>query len=206
MPAVHRQEIKRQTDQQLLMEWIEPRSTVLDLGCGRGVLLAELRRQRNVNGVGIDSDLRRILSCVKRGVPAYQGDIRAIMDQFPDNSFDWVICSRTIQQLTNAGPAILDMTRVGKRVAMGFVNYGYWKNRLYLVQHGSRTVNEVFPNPWWRSRPENLVSLNAFEEFCQAEGIQLHRQHYLRGDWKTPCPFYPKLFAGYALFEISRGN
>ena len=34
--------IKRTVDMQVIADWVEPRSRVLDLGCGRGVLLDSL--------------------------------------------------------------------------------------------------------------------------------------------------------------------
>jgi hypothetical protein len=27
---------------------------------------------------------------------------------------------------------------------------------------------------------------------------------HLRGDWKTPCTFRPNLFAGYALYDLTK--
>ena len=114
---------------------------VLDLGCGRGILLENLRETKNVNGLGVDFDCDKASACISRGVAVYQGDIRKALSMLPDNSFDWVVFSRMVEELPEPGQVILDALRVGKRVAVSFVNHGYWKNRLYirsLLCDGSR--------------------------------------------------------------------
>jgi len=96
---------KRTVDMQIIGDWVEPGSRVLDLGCGRGVLLDYLQQTKQVRGLGVDLDFQKILGCVRRGVTAYQGDMEAFMHAFPDRFFDRVICSRTVQELTDRRPS-----------------------------------------------------------------------------------------------------
>lgn len=195
---------RRSTDQLILTDWIGEGARVLDLGCGRGVLLEHLRQVKGVSGVGVDPDPAKVLGCVRRGVPAYQGDAEALMREMPDRSFDWVVCSRTVQELARPAAVLEEALRVGKRLAVGFVNFGYWRNRIALLRTGARVRNEVYPHPWEKSAPQNPVSLSGFEEFCTRRGITIHRRVCLRGDWNTPCARWPNLRAGYALYELSR--
>ena len=37
-----------------------------------------------------------------------------------------------------------------------------------------------------------------------AKQLRLLRRAHLRGDWKTPCTRLPNLFAGYALYELTK--
>ena len=90
----------------------------------------------------------------------------------------------------------------GKRVAVGFVNHAYWRNRFNMAVRGERIVNEVFPAKWDSARPMNAISVNSFKEFCAENDIVVARSHFLRGDWERPCKFFPNLFSGYAIFEI----
>ena len=94
--------------------------------------------------------------------------------------------------------------KVAKSVAVGFVNYAYWRNRLSILFTGDRIVNEVYPDRWEASRPMNSISVNSFRNFCKRNDITIKREHFLRGDWETPCKFDPNIFWGYALFEISK--
>jgi len=200
-----RNAIKRDVDQQILSEWIADGARVLDLGCGRGILLADLISSKHCYGVGIDNNVSKIASCVKRGVPAYQGDLMDLLPLYDDQSFDWVVCSRTLQELNNPLEILREALRVGKRLAIGFVNHGYWINRWQMLRDGSRITNEVYPEPWWQSRAMNPVSVSSFEAFCRAEGASIESRVFLASDWRTPCNFMPSLFAGYAVYELRRG-
>lgn len=197
---------KRRADQHILSEWIENSCRVLDLGCGRGILLELLKQQKRVYGIGIDLNPAKIQGCVKRGVNAYQGEIVSTLGEFPDRFFDWVICSRTVQELEEPGRVIAESLRAGRQVAVGFVNHAYWKNRISLALSGSRVTNDVFPLSWHEGRPYNPVTIEGFEAFCRSKGYRIERRAYLRGNWRTPCRYWPNLRAGYALYAISQGT
>jgi len=196
--------IKRTVDMQVIGEWIEPEARVLDLGCGRGVLLEYLVHTKHVHGIGVDLDVEKIGACVRRGINAYQGDMLEFMRAFPDGHFDCVICSRTLEEMHSPAAVIAEALRVGRAVAVGVVNHGYWKNRLDILIHGRKPRNEVYTTAWHESRPANPVSIVDFEAFCAAKQLRLLRRAHLRGDWKTPCTRLPNLFAGYALYELTK--
>ncbi len=194
---------KRQADFQVIARWVNEGERVLDLGCGRGVLLEFLKQKKSIYGVGVDIDLDKILSCVKRGVPAYQGDIRALLATFPDDAFDHVIFSRTIEQLDDPDAILAEGLRVGRRVTVGFVNKGFWVNRMDAFFKGRRTINEVYSKPWYESLPTNPFSVVEFEDFCDARKIVIEDRVYLSGNWRSECTKLPNLLAGYAIYELS---
>ena len=200
-----RKEVKRETDFQIISQWIEQRERVLDLGCGRGILLDHLQEAKSVYGVGVDIDPDKITSCVARNVSAYQGDVREALRTFDADSFDWVVFSRTVEELENPGETLRDALRVGKRAAVSFVNHGFWLNRLNYFLNGSRTRNEVYPEAWHERSPANPFNLQDFEKFCQGAGIAIHRRIHLAGDWRKPCHLLPNLRAGCAIYELGRG-
>ena len=195
---------KRTVDMQVIGDWVEPGARVLDLGCGRGVMLDYLSQAKQARGIGVDLDFGKILACVQRGVTAYQGDMLEFMRAFPEGYFDRVICSRTIEELPDPAAVIAEALRVGRALAVGFVNHGYWKNRLDALLRGQKPDNEVYTTPWHESRPANPVSIADFEKFCAAQGIRINRRVWLRGDWKRPCRLRPNLRAGYAVYDLER--
>ena len=195
---------KRTVDLQVITEWVTADSCVLDLGCGRGVLLEELAQQRNARGIGVDLQVDKIAACVKRGLSAYQGEMMGFMAEFDDGHFDHVICSRTLEEVDHPQSVIAEALRVGNRLTVGFANYGYWKNRFDSVLHGRKPRNEVHPTAWGDSRPANPLTIADFEEFCAEHSYRITRHMHLRGDWKTPCSLLPNLRAGYALYELTR--
>ena len=195
---------KRTVDMQIIGEWVEPGSRVLDLGCGRGALLDYLVQSKQVSAVGVDLNFERITACVGRGLSAYQGDMMAFMRQFPDRHFGRVICSRTVQELDDPTAVILEALRVGRGLTVGFENFGFWKNRVDASLRGRKVRNEVYTTEWFESRPSNPVTVADFEHFCAAKEIRIARRAYLRGNWRTPCRILPNLLAGYALYDLAR--
>lgn len=200
-----RQQRKRQTDQQILTEWIGHGQRVLDLGCGRGILLEHLMRVHAVQAIGVDTDFAKIQSCVRRGVPVYHGDADSLLREFPDGFMDWVIISRTLQELNRPGDIIRESLRVARNVAVGFVNHGFWLNRWAMLRTGARPVNEVFPQTWETSAPINPITVKGFRAFLDGAGIRVRSAVFLQGDWVTPVPCWPNLLAGYALFHLTAG-
>ena len=195
---------RRTVDMQILADWIEPRARVLDLGCGRGVLLEFLAQTRKARAFGVDLDFNKISACVRRGLAAYQGDMLGYMRALPDGHFDHVICSRTLEEVPDPAAVIAEALRAGRAVTVGFANHGYWKNRYAAFFLGRKPQNPVYPAPWHESRPANPATISDFEVFCASKGYRIARRAHLRGDWKSPSRFWPNLFAGYALYQLSR--
>lgn len=196
--------VKRSFDMRIIGDWVEPESRVLDLGCGRGALLDYLVQTKEVAALGVDLDFGRITACVARGLSVYQGDMTGFMRQFPDRHFDRVICSRTVQELGDPTGVILEALRVGRSLTVGFVNHGFWKNRVDALLRGRKVRNEVYTTEWFESRPSNPVTIADFEHFCAAQDITVTRRAHLLGNWHTPCRTLPNLFAGYALYDLAR--
>ncbi len=195
---------RRTVDMRILGEWVEAGSRVCELGCGRGVLLEYLMHSRKAFAVGVDLDVDKIAACVKRGVPAYQGDMTAFLRALPDAFFDRVVFSRTIEELAQPAVVLREALRAARCVTVGFVNHGYWKNRWGALRHGGKLRNEVYTTDWAETRPSNPLSVDDFEAFCAKERIRISRRVWLRGDWETPCGFLPNLRAGYAMYELTR--
>jgi methionine biosynthesis protein MetW len=196
--------VKRTVDMEIIGDWVEPNTRVLDLGCGPGVLLDYLVQKKKVSAVGVDLEFAKITSCVRRGIAAYQGDMTSFMRAFPEKHFDRVICSRTVHELADPTTVILEALRVGRAMTVGFVNHGFWKNRINTLVQGRKIRNEVYTTEWFESRPANPVTVADFEHFCEAKGIKITRRAHLSGNWRTPCRMLPNLLAGYALYDLTR--
>ncbi|MET0263160.1 MAG: methionine biosynthesis protein MetW [Rariglobus sp.] len=196
--------IKRSVDMQIIADWVTPGSRVLDLGCGRGVLLDYLVQTKQVHAVGVDLDFDKISACVRRGLTAYQGDMMSLMRELPEGHFDRVICSRTLEELPDPGAIIEQALRIGRTVTVGFVNHGYWKNRTAAFFLGRKPRNAVYTTAWFESRPTNPATIADFEDFCSLRQLKIAHRAYLGGDWKTTSRLAPNLLAGYALYDLTR--
>ena len=201
-PKMKKAKDKRSVDMQIMRDWVDPGSRVLDLGCGRGVLLEYLKQTRDVDSVGVDLNFGKIRACVKRGISAYLGDMMDFMKVFPDKHFDRVICSRTLQELDKPSVVVNEALRVSKYLTVGFVNFAYWKNRFSMLLKGHRLENEVYPTSWEESRPGNPLSVRQFETYCADNGIEIARKVYLGGDWKRETTKLPNWLCGYAIYDL----
>ena len=195
---------KRNVDFQFIAEWVKQEDRILDLGCGRGVLLEYLKQTKSAYTVGVDNEFEKVLSCIKRGVIAYHGDVKRILSRFEQNSFDRVILSRSVDLINDPDAILGEALRVGKRATVGFVNHGFWKNRFNYFIHGRRVINEVYPKTWYESHPSNPFSIQEFEDFCADRKISIIDRVYLRGDWRKTCQCFPNLMSGYAIYDLSK--
>ena len=71
---------------------------MLDLGCGEGELLAWLAENKGVDARGVEISGAKVQRAIARGVSVYQGDIDDGLADYPDQAFDYVILSQTLQE------------------------------------------------------------------------------------------------------------
>jgi len=138
-------EVLGRSDYAIISELIEPDTKVLDLGCGDGDLLAWLAGNKNVEGRGIEISSARVQRAIARGVSVYQGDIDQGLADYPDQAFDYVILSQTLQETRQPLKVLSDILRVGRRAIVAFPNFGHWRVRLAHLASGRSPRTALFP-------------------------------------------------------------
>ena len=84
-------------DWQLIESLIDPRSTVLDIGCGEGGLIKQLETNINSDTRGIEIDPELTRKAIAEGLNVVQGNAEYDLNQYSNQSFDYVILSQTLQ-------------------------------------------------------------------------------------------------------------
>lgn len=189
-------------DFKIIGEIVEPGSSVLDLGCGEGELLAWLRDNKSVKARGVEIDSTQVRKAIARGVSAYQGDIDEGLADYPDQAFDYVILSQTLQETRDPLRVLQEMLRVGRRAIVSFPNFGHWSVRWSHLVTGRSPMTEAFPHRWYNSPNIHFFTLQDFEDLCAEKGIPVRRRFCISGS-KT-VSFLPNLMSESAVFVLGK--
>ena len=81
----------------IISELIKKESRTLDVGCGNGDLIKHLFENKTKNIRGLEISKESVQNCLSKGLPVIEGNAENDLIQFPNNSFDYVILSQTLQ-------------------------------------------------------------------------------------------------------------
>jgi homoserine O-acetyltransferase/O-succinyltransferase len=161
-------------DYDTIMELIPAGSSVLDLGCGTGGLLARLRRRGHRRIMGVEWDEQAIVACVRRGLNVVQADLNQGLPAFADGQFDFVILSQTLQTILDVPRVLTDVLRVGSRGIVSFPNLAFHRHRRQLAEDGRAPHGYGLQDFRWYDSPNlRFFSIADFEEFCRAHGFKI---------------------------------
>ena len=189
-------------------DWISRDSKVLDLGCGDGSLLNDLRKEKSASSLGIEIDAEKIKSCLKKGISVIEQDIDGGLENFGNQSFDYVVMSQSIQALKKPEVALEEIVRIGKECIVSIPNFANIKCRLQLFFKGQMPVSSALPYDWYSTPNLHLCSLEDFEELCKKSKIKIveRKLSKINGEESILMKLLPNLFSEVALYKLVKEN
>ena len=186
---------------------VQPQSRVLDLGCGKGELMAYLEGSKGVTARGIEIKPARVRDCVAKGLSVCQGDIDEGLQDYADGSFDYVVLSQTLHLVSRPGLVVGEMLRVGRRGIVSIPNFGYWRIRIGLLARGRVPRAGCFEEPWYNTPTGHVTTLADFRDFCDENGFGIADQRFVhsgRPGAATAAGVCPNLFAQLGVYVVTR--
>jgi len=159
----------------IIANLIEKDTRVLDVGCGDGTLMEFLKDNNKIDIRGIEISKNNVQKCIGKGLTVIEGDAEKDLSQFPDESFDFVILSQTLQAFLNPEKVISELLRVGKKAIVTIPNFGYWKVRLHLLTKGTMPITRTLPDEWYNTPNLHMCSIKDFFNFCEDRKINLYK-------------------------------
>jgi methionine biosynthesis protein MetW len=188
------------SDYAIIGDIVPPKSRVLDLGCGEGELLEWLAVNKQVDARGVELSGAKVQRAIARGVSVFQCDIDQALADYPDQAFDYVILSQTLQETFHPLQVLREMLRVGQRAIVAFPNFGHWRMRLSMLVSGRAPRTKLFPYEWHESPNIHLLTVEDFEDLTRREGIAVERRYFLAGHRKVTM--LPNLLAETAVYLV----
>ena len=193
-------------DLQIIASWVKPNTRVLDLGCGEGDLLFYLKSQKDVHGTGIEHNEEKVAQCIEKGLTVLQGDINAEVLDYPDDAFDYIILSQTLQQVYEPAALLRSILRIGKKAVVSFPNFSHWQVRFQLLISGYAPITRQLPYQWYDTPNIRVISLNDFRKFARTVGFKILKETAISIDDRKgkTIQWMQNLRSTYGIFLIGK--
>jgi methionine biosynthesis protein MetW len=189
-------------------ELVASGSRVLDVGCGDGELLRLLVEEQNVDGRGIELSQQGVNDCVAKGLSVIQGDADADLVDYPNDAFDYVILSQTLQATRQPRVVLEHMLRIGRRAIVSVPNFGHWRIRAQLTLLGRMPVTKSLSHSWYDTPNIHFCTIADFIALAREVGATIDKSTALDPHGQPLHWIWPKwawnLLGEQAIFLLHR--
>ena len=181
-----------------LIKMIEPGSTVVDLGCGDGLILKYLAEKIGIKPIGVDFSAPVIDAANNEGIKIIEGDVSSVdfLKTLPE--CDYCLGLEILEHMAYPEEIVLIMAEKAKKgLIFSFPNTGYYLHRLRLLLG-------QFPLQWIIPPGEHLRywTVRDVKYWVRSLGFKLDKLIVYEGlpGLKT---IWPSMFAQGIIIKIS---
>ena len=160
-------------DLKLIADLVPTGARVLDVGCGDGMLLDYLTRNKGVDGRGIEVNRDRVAACLNQVLSVIQGDAEVDLADYPDHAFDCVVLSQTLQAVHDPKWMMEQLTRIGTRAVVSITNAGYWKNRTHFMFAGRQHFAIHRDETWFDTAYIHPCTIRDFVDLARQMNLRI---------------------------------
>ena len=129
---------------------------------------------------------------------------------YPEDGFDYVILSQTLQATQRPRVVLDNMLRIGRRAIVSFPNFGHWSVRAELLLRGRMPKTLNLGANWYDTPNIHLCTIRDFVELTHDIGAHIERGVALDLSgapikFTAPWPVM-NLFGAQAIFLLERGH
>lgn len=159
-----------------------PKSKVLDLGCGLGILMERLVKEKGCDVSGIDISNNAVECIIKKGMKAKQGKIPPI--PYQNETFDVVIATELLEHFNKPTLILKEMYRVVKKSGMVIVsvpeNHGPDTNREHVKTYTYDSLENLISKITGDYKIIKIKEEKGWESHLLAIGYKIgFEKHYL---------------------------
>jgi len=200
---------RKSAEDDRILALIPPGSSVLDLGCGNGDLLARLKERGAPLLCGVEVRTPLIAATLQHGVEAIDYDLDVGLPEFDDERFDYVVLSSTLQAVPNVERLLEDSLRVGRRAIVGFTNFAHRTLReMFGLEGRAPKAFGPYSYEWYNTPNRRFPSIRDMLDLCEKMGVTVEQARYyddtngrvIRDDED------PNLAAEFALLVLSKSR
>ena len=159
----------------VIADLLPDNTRVLDVGCGDGSLMNLLVKEKNIDVRGLELEKHNVQQCIYKGLPVIQGNAETELYQFPNQAFDYVILSQTLQAFYNPDKVLKELLRIGKSVIISIPNFCYWKVRRSLLFFGKMPITAALPNAWYNTPNLHMCTIKDLFNYCDNQNIKIEK-------------------------------
>ena len=167
--------LKMKKEFKVIADLLPSNTRVLDVGCGDGSLMNLLVKEKNIDVRGLELEKHNVQQCIYKGLPVIQGNAETELYQFPNQAFDYVVLSQTLQAFYNPDKVLKELLRIGKSVIISIPNFGYWKVRTSLLFFGKMPITAALPNAWYNTPNLHMCTIKDLFNYCDNQNINIKK-------------------------------